>query len=1012
MPLALETIVKQLSDSGIVSSGKLENFIPPKASPKDAEELLRELHKQKLLTKFQAQQVAAGRAKSLILGNYMLLDKIGAGGMGQVFKADHLRLERVVAIKMLPPTLTKDAAAVARFQREVKAAAKLRHPNIVATDDADEANGSHFLVMEYIEGQDLSALVKKSGPLSVEKAVDLVLQAAKGLEYAHKRGIVHRDIKPANLLLDSEGTVKILDMGLARIEAGGNAATQAELTGTGAIMGTVDYMAPEQALDTKHADARADIYSLGCSLYYLLAGGPVYSGETVTSKLLAHQGNAVPTLSALRADIPEAVDDVLAKMLAKKPEDRYQSMTEVIADLQPLVAAGSTMMGSSTLASVDAATSNSNLTFLHNASAGQTVQRKTTKQIKQSKTNGSSGLKNKKLALISATVLGVLILAGIIVSLRTNDGTLIVEVDQPNAMVQVLDAEGKVEISQKGGVGKVTISVDPGKHRLRVEKDGFTVFGKEFEMEKGGTKAITAKLVLLNAARSEQNQAWNTPTFQAWVKSVAALPANDQIKAVWQKLIELNPGFDGEMLGIELQPKPKVENGIVKELGFYGIGVTDISPVRALPSLKALGLSGRGPAKSTVADLTPLQGMQLTYLNCSISQVSDLSPLRGMPLQRLQCQATLVADLAPLNGMRLNYLDVSNTSVSDLSPLKGMRLTTFNCANTNVADLSVLQGMPLVNVYGLGREVSDLSPLADCRSLTLLRIKQAKVTASEIADLQKTLPNCKMEWEDAAKSTSAPTTPAASSTTKLFMHDPAFPKWIKEVQAMPAEEQVQAVSKKLMELNPGFDGKLTRKSDSGMVTELSLHSKSVSDISPVIALVHLKALDCFKTGIADLSPLQGANLSSLSCGDTQVSDLSPLKGMKLTILNCRNTKVSDLSPLQGMMLTSLDCDITPVSSLSPLIAMNLTNLSCGLTKVVDLQPLKGMKLTRLNCGFTSVADLTPLLQCESLANLHVPRTKVTPAAVAALQKALPNCKIEWDDPAKATTPQPAAAGTK
>src|SRR5277367_5753509 len=194
MAVSLETIVKQLEDSGIVAAGKLQNFIPPKARPKDGEELIRELYKQGLLTKFQAQQFAQGRAKALVLGNYTLLDKIGAGGMGQVFKAEHRRMKRVVAIKMLPRAVTKDAAAVARFEREVRAAAKLRHPNIVAADDADEANGVHFLVMEYVEGRDLSALVKTDGPFSVQKAVNCVLQAARGLEFAHGEGVVHRDI--------------------------------------------------------------------------------------------------------------------------------------------------------------------------------------------------------------------------------------------------------------------------------------------------------------------------------------------------------------------------------------------------------------------------------------------------------------------------------------------------------------------------------------------------------------------------------------------------------------------------------------------------------------------------------------------------------------------------------------------------------------------------------------------------------------------------------------------------
>src|ERR1700676_997137 len=240
MAVALEQFVKQLTDSGVIAPGKLESFVPPKAHPKDAQELARQLVQDKCLTKFQAQEIYLGRAKSLILGNYTILDKIGSGGMGQVFKAKHRRMHRIVAIKMLPRNVMTDAVVVARFQREVEAAAKLSHAHIVAAHDADEANGVHFLVMEYVEGSDLSALVKKNGPFPVAKAVNYILQAARGLEFAHGEGVVHRDIKPANLLLDKKGTVKILDMGLARIEAGGDVGAQAELTGTGTIMGTVD----------------------------------------------------------------------------------------------------------------------------------------------------------------------------------------------------------------------------------------------------------------------------------------------------------------------------------------------------------------------------------------------------------------------------------------------------------------------------------------------------------------------------------------------------------------------------------------------------------------------------------------------------------------------------------------------------------------------------------------------------------------------------------------------------
>jgi formylglycine-generating enzyme required for sulfatase activity/serine/threonine protein kinase len=334
MIIPVDQFTRQLAESGLIAPDELRKLLDrlPAEHKSDTESLARELVRRDLLTAWQAQQIYQGQGGQLVLGNYVVLDKLGQGGMGLVLKAQHRRMERVVAIKVLSPSVTKTPAALARFQREVKAAAKLEHPHIVTAYDADEAGGTHFLVMQYVDGTDLSALVKQSGPLPLEKALSCVLQAARGLEYAHGRGVVHRDIKPANLLLDRDGTVKILDMGLARLDSAGE--QQDELTGSGQIMGTVDYMAPEQALSTKSADRRADIYSLGITLWYLLTGKPAYTGDSAMAKLIAHRERAIPSLRAACPTAPESLDAVFARMVAKTPEARYQTMAEAIADLE------------------------------------------------------------------------------------------------------------------------------------------------------------------------------------------------------------------------------------------------------------------------------------------------------------------------------------------------------------------------------------------------------------------------------------------------------------------------------------------------------------------------------------------------------------------------------------------------------------------------------------------------------------------------------------------------------
>jgi serine/threonine protein kinase len=338
-PTTAVNFLEVVRKSGLLTAEQLDELFGSSV-PSDPNQCAAALVKAELLTPYQAKQLLAGKFRGFFLGPYKILKPIGQGGMGAVYLAEHTSLGRKVAVKVLTADKAKDKLTLERFNREARAAAALDHPNIVRLHDISQGAGVHFLVMEYVEGNDLQTLMSQTGPLHFAQAAQYVAQAAAGLQHAHDKGFIHRDIKPANLMLTKDGGIKILDMGLARsfTDAKDNLTA---LLADGDIAGTVDFLSPEQAMNHP-LDERSDLYSLGATFYALVTGHPPFNGTTA-QKLMQHQLKDPPSVTKkLNGRVPPALSDVVSKMMAKRPNERYQTAAEVVDALGPWLPAVST----------------------------------------------------------------------------------------------------------------------------------------------------------------------------------------------------------------------------------------------------------------------------------------------------------------------------------------------------------------------------------------------------------------------------------------------------------------------------------------------------------------------------------------------------------------------------------------------------------------------------------------------------------------------------------------------
>jgi hypothetical protein len=336
-PATTAELVELVRKSGLVEPERLEAFVaraaadPGPATPRHWAGLLVVAG---LVTRFQAEQMLLGKWRGFTVGRYRVLERIGSGGAGAVYLCEHVRVRRKVAVKVLPTVRANNPAALGRFHREARAAGVLDHPNLVKCHDVDQDGELHYLVMDYVDGSNLHEVVARTGPLAPVRAAQYVRQAAQGLQHAHEAGLVHRDIKPANILVDRGGTVRVLDLGLARFFNDDQDLLTLKYDEHN-VLGTADYVAPEQALNSHAADIRADVYSLGCTFYFLLTARPPFPDGKAAQKLIYHQSKAPTPVRQLRPEVPAEMAAVLDKMVAKDPGERHQTPAEVVAALEP-----------------------------------------------------------------------------------------------------------------------------------------------------------------------------------------------------------------------------------------------------------------------------------------------------------------------------------------------------------------------------------------------------------------------------------------------------------------------------------------------------------------------------------------------------------------------------------------------------------------------------------------------------------------------------------------------------
>ncbi len=991
--MSVDQLGKAIVATGLLSADELKTIwkaLPAQERPKTRQAFADLLVERELLTRFQAQELLSQSTMPLVLGDYVLQEKIGAGGMGQVFRAKHRHMDRMVAIKLLPAALTKDEAAVKRFQREVKAAAKLAHPNIVQAFDASVQRGVWYLVMEHISGRDLSALTHEHGPLPVASAVDYILQAARGLAYAHAEGVVHRDIKPANLLLDRKGTVKILDMGLARFDTSADDADH-QLTGSGQVMGTVDYMPPEQAQSTHDCDARSDIYSLGCSLYRLLTCDSVYHGETAVKKILSHMSAPIPSLCDNRPDVPAEIDRIFQKMIAKAPDQRYQHADELIADLEAWRRADEADGGSSAnLGDQDSKLSEFFRSIEHFGNTRHGLPSATV--MAPSEVAAPQTAMQPTLSRMTAEVMTSAHAARLAPNLSDQIGTL----------RRLTSGRGKPPVALFASViGSVVLVMVLGIWLIVRDKEGNEV-ARVRVPEGGSVERTTTPPVKGGPAK--------TPAGTAWPRANAKIPADPHRRAAEAVLAAGGTvtilTAPGEKTVSKLADLPDEPFAVWKITVFNSpvplSGLIDaMAPIqRSLDALVIDRTDGQVTQLSN-QDLEKLSNLNCRVVSLNRTGVTDacanaLAGWRGV--SELQLSYTGAGDQfchVLANWPTLSTLNLGQTLVTD-DGIKALE----NCPNLNTLNLGICQGitekglasiqrMPQLrhlNLYGTNLGDECIDALAAAGHLRYINLQSTQISDEGARRLQSRLPQTYIVHP------AAELPPAEQELVRWALGHKARIRHADYSQAKPDEPVL--LPAETIDFAAGSPPASEAESLSHARSLRSLiwpdlvsADEAMTHVSKVASLVSLtmEKSDLSEEGLGRLSSLTSLEQVSLSA-NPRLDDNALRQFPKLP---CLWRLVLDGCPVTGAGLEHLQ-------RAPQLQILSLQSLPLEAESVRHLVPLKQLRYLTLYNSPLVDACVPHLSQCVSLRRLNLRGTEITERGIDQLHQALPHCIIQWD----------------